>query len=271
MNIAPRGMLLVTYDSCRLDVLRSACTPVLRRYGRLLSAQTPGNFTYPAHQAFFVGHLPQATEDLPYYNRFRKQLLGLQRVGETRVTRDALIRVGSPINALQGLSERGYQVVGTGAMTWFQLTSLTAGFADFLYTGVDADAQVEYLLSMLDVRQPFFAFVNFGETHAPFHHLGKATHCPVDVRAVAMSWPPVERGLVGRANPAFDHQVEAAEFLDRRLGRLLNGLPGDTVVVVCSDHGECFGEDGYWGHGFNHPQVLEVPLAIFRADGELIQ
>ena len=72
---------------------------------------------------------------------------------------------------------------------------------------------------------------------------------------------------MGRDNEAFDHQRMAAEFLDGRLPGLFSSIPVNTLVVLCGDHGECFGEDGYWGHGVNHPKVLEVPLAIFRLDG----
>ena len=41
--------------------------------------------------------------------------------------------------------------------------------------------------------------------------------------------------------------------------------------MACGDHGECFGEDGYWGHGINHPKVFEVPLGIFRLDHRPIE
>ena len=169
-----------------------------------------------------------------------------------------------------GLRSEGYHVVGAGAMNWFRQESLTWGFEDFLFTGTDADAQIDFLLERLDRSRRFFGFINFGETHAPFDYAGKPAPCPVDVRARIMTWPPVEQGPVGRDNEAYLHQMEAAEFLDRRLPRLFSALPGDTIVILCADHGECFGEDGYWGHGVNHPRVLEVPLAFFRLDGEPI-
>jgi arylsulfatase A-like enzyme len=85
-----------------------------------------------------------------------------------------------------------------------------------------------------------------------------------------MTWPPRQTGAVGKASPAFAHQVEAAEFLDRQLGRLLRMLPADTIMVLCADHGDCFGEDGHWGHGFNHRMVLDVPIAIFKAGGAAV-
>lgn len=259
-------LLLLTLDSCRYDTLVDARTPTLDSYGPIVPAQTPGNFTYAAHQAFFVGLLPNASSDLPYYNRFRRQLIGLSNVGERAVARDARTVVESDWDMVAGLRRAGYQTVGAGAMNWFRQKALTAGFDRFEFTGRDADAQIDYLLAEVDPELPFFGFVNFGETHNPFTYAGKTDVCPVDVRARRMTWPPTPEGPVGKENGGYWHQVAAAEFIDGRLARLFSSLPGDTVTVVCADHGECFGEDGFWGHGVNHPKVLEVPLLIFRLD-----
>lgn len=262
------NLVFLTYDSCRYDVLIEARTPVLDSFAAIVPAQTPANFTFAAHQAFFVGILPNANEDIPYYNRFRRQLVGLVEVGETNVVKDALLKVSSDWNVVTGLRDQGYQTVGSGAMNWFRQRSLTHGFERFRFTGTDASAQIDFVLGDLDLGRPFFCFINFGETHAPFHFHGKTDRCPVDVRARIMSWPPHQVGAVGRNCAAFEHQMRAAEFLDARLPKLLSRLPVNTIVVVCGDHGECFGEDGYWGHGVNHPKVLEVPLACFSLDGK---
>jgi hypothetical protein len=262
------NLVLLTYDSCRYDVLRDADTPVLSSFSEILSAQAPANFTYPSHLAMFAGILPNADAARPLYNRFCGQLMGLTGVGELQVSNGAVVGVHSDWNVVAGLRERGYLTVGAGAMNWFRQESLTAGFERFRFTGTDADEQISFVVDQVDDNRPLFAFINFGETHAPFDFVGKKERCPVDVRARLMQWPPEPgRGPVGRNSPAYAHQVAAAEFLDSRLPRLFAGLPADTMVVVCGDHGECFGEDGYWGHGVNHPKVLEVPLAIFRLDG----
>ena len=43
--------------------------------------------------------------------------------------------------------------------------------------------------------------------------------------------------------------------------RLYDAVPPDTWIVVTSDHGELFGEDGYFGHGpIMHRKVFEVPF-----------
>jgi arylsulfatase A-like enzyme len=58
-----------------------------------------------------------------------------------------------------------------------------------------------------------------------------------------------------------ERQVEALRYLDGVLARLLDRLPPDTWLIVTSDHGELFGEDGYFGHGpIAHDKVLEVPF-----------
>lgn len=36
---------------------------------------------------------------------------------------------------------------------------------------------------------------------------------------------------------------------------------GPWLVLMCADHGEAFGEDGYTGHGIAHPSVWSVPYA----------
>ncbi len=264
------NFLLITLDSCRYDAYCDAQTPVLDSFGRSLPAQSPATYTYAAHQSFFVGILPNASEPLPYYNRFRRQLIGLVGVGEEPIKKSTYFTVVSDRDAVDGLRRAGFATVGTGAMNWFRQSSLTSSFDQFrMLTG--AGTQIDYLLRELDTSHPFFAFMNFGETHDPFDYEGKLAPCPVRVQARLMSWPPQESGPVGREHDAYWHQVEAIEFLDRQLGRLFEGLPTNTIVVVCGDHGECFGEDGYWGHGVNHPKVFEVPLAFFRLDRRPIE
>lgn len=257
------NFLLLTYDSCRYDVLVDADTPILDSYSSIHRAEAPANFTFASHQAFFVGILPNVKENIPYYNRFRKQLLGLLGVGEGQVNRCAYTKTKSNWNLVQGLRDEGYQTIGAGAMNWFRQESLTSGFENFLLTGTDAGKQIDYLLENIDVNRPYFGFINFGETHAPYTFDGRDDPCPVDVRARKMNWPPVESGKVGRDNEAYRYQMEAAEYLDQQLPRLFNQLAGETTVILTADHGDCFGEDGYWGHGINHAMVFEVPLAIF--------
>ena len=58
-----------------------------------------------------------------------------------------------------------------------------------------------------------------------------------------------------------DRQIEAVKYLDAVVEELFDLVPKNTYVTVTSDHGELFGEEGYFGHGpIQHEKVLEVPF-----------
>jgi len=56
------------------------------------------------------------------------------------------------------------------------------------------------------------------------------------------------------------------EFLDRLFEKLYQVTPRNTHFMVMSDHGEAFGEDGYFGHG---PVMHEKVFEVFFVDGML--
>ena len=52
-----------------------------------------------------------------------------------------------------------------------------------------------------------------------------------------------------------------AETLDQVVEELFDLAPKNTYITITSDHGELFGEEGYFGHGpILHDKVLEVPF-----------
>ena len=56
-------------------------------------------------------------------------------------------------------------------------------------------------------------------------------------------------------------QVDAVKYLDRVVEELFDVVPKNTWITITSDHGELFGEDGYFGHGpIHHEKVFEVPF-----------
>ena len=57
----------------------------------------------------------------------------------------------------------------------------------------------------------------------------------------------------------------ALHYVDEQLDRLFGAFQkkGKTFVICCSDHGTCYGEDGVWFHGVNHPIVNTVPYKHF--------
>jgi arylsulfatase A-like enzyme len=56
-------------------------------------------------------------------------------------------------------------------------------------------------------------------------------------------------------------QVRCVEYVDGLIGRLYDRCPRNTHLIVTSDHGELFGEGGYFGHGpIMHEKCFEVPF-----------
>jgi arylsulfatase A-like enzyme len=130
---------------------------------------------------------------------------------------------------------------------------------------------------------PFFLFIGTVDTHKPYvgHQpwLGRYDQKPYRGRFAKVAggrqlgiqkgtmrcgYTPVGRDLE-RVNALYD---SALSFQDGALGRFLDdldqrGLADSTMVIVTSDHGEEFWEDGRCGHGASLRETLiHVPLAI---------
>lgn len=109
--------------------------------------------------------------------------------------------------------------------------------------------------SELKSHQPFFAQVNFQETHRKFHAPKKADPAKVAIPPYYPDHP------ITRADMA--EYLDAASELDRKIGLILDrleadGLAGDTVVVFSADHGQCHVR----GKQFCYEEGLHIPLII---------
>ena len=61
-------------------------------------------------------------------------------------------------------------------------------------------------------------------------------------------------------------QVKCVEYIDGLIGSLMEKAPENTHFIVTADHGELFGEDGYFGHGpIMHEKCFEIPFVEGRA------
>ena len=129
-----------------------------------------------------------------------------------------------------------------------------------------------------DPDRPFFAFLNYYDAHTPYlapeigqaATLGRKPRSLTDVWLLK-SWWNHEKRRLNRAEMelAHDGYDRCIAYLDHELGRLFDALDRrgrlrDTLVVVTSDHGEHFGEQGLFCHGCSlYRPELNVPLLIF--------
>jgi arylsulfatase A-like enzyme len=133
-----------------------------------------------------------------------------------------------------------------------------------------------------DPDRPTFYLLNAGETHYPYlvpgDDLSTFPHISGLHGAVAgLTRNITETDADNQARRALsldrlltleemyaarDRQIHTVSYVDNLFGKLFEKVPRDTYIVVTSDHGDLFGEDGMFGHGsVIHPKVLEVPLA----------
>jgi N-sulfoglucosamine sulfohydrolase len=104
-------------------------------------------------------------------------------------------------------------------------------------------------------HQPFFAQVNFQETHRAFHAPRRADPDKVAIPPYYPDHPVTRRDWAA--------YLDAASELDRKVGLILDqleteGLAGNTVVVFMGDHGQAHVR----GKQFCYEEGLHIPLII---------
>lgn len=128
------------------------------------------------------------------------------------------------------------------------------------------------LLSWLEQRprhQPYFAFLNFYDAHAPYSAPEPfwSRFLPGETRR-AIPLSAMRRGDPTDTGPRRAYDA-AISHLDAEIGTLLgsmleHGYLNNTLIIVTADHGEEFNEHAALGHGQTlYTQALRVPLVLF--------
>ncbi len=283
-DIESLNIVLLTLDACRFDSVARARTPVLDAIGPLRRAASPATFTLPAHMSIFSGYLPNVIEFplLDYYSREKYQLWRLSRAKQKPRDGYGLLLQGDTI--IEGFKNAGYRTVGAGGVRWFLTKTLTREFDDFRFWGPRDYADwfalrqhddfalnhIDELASLVTPYDRWFLFVNCLETHAPYNN-GVDEVDPA-VQDVIRRAEPIWAGRMTHElttnitdsdfKTLHRAQIRAVEVVDQIIGRLIECLPHPFVIIVCGDHGEAFGENGRWGHGFPCDAVLQVPMIV---------
>ncbi|MEO0825064.1 MAG: sulfatase [Cyanobacteria bacterium J06635_15] len=142
-------------------------------------------------------------------------------------------------------------------------------------------------------NQPVFAFVNLMGTHMPYHpprqyvekfapHVLKTPSARNYLRQFnsdVYGWlAPLAGALDQQQKATLDGMYDAeVACQDEQLGRFLTqlrdrGVLDNTLVIICSDHGEHLGEKQFVGHSLTvYNELVRVPLIIHDPSGHLPQ
>lgn len=255
--IGTHDVVLITLDTLRYDVacdaLRAGLTPHIAAVlpgGKWEHRHTPGSFTYAAHHAFFAGFLPTPARPGSHTRLFAARFAGSETTGDETAVFD------QP-DIVSGLAERGYHTVCIGGVGFFNkltaLGSVLPGLFEESHwsremgvTSADStERQVELADAILKSRpaaQRVFLFINVSAIHQP--------NC-IFTAGATKDDKATMRAALG--------------YADHWLGKLFDVLRrrGPALVILCSDHGTAYGEDGFVGHRLAHPVTWDVPYAEF--------
>jgi arylsulfatase A-like enzyme len=139
------------------------------------------------------------------------------------------------------------------------------------------------MLAILDTLKfsddrPSFHMLNVGETHYPFATPDEEPEDWPRISGIHGVFKHLDSQNVGgklikdeEAPKFFDQdkldrlrerQINTVRYLnDKVFPKLYDIVPKNTFITVTADHGELFGESGYFGHGpIMHEKVFEVPF-----------
>lgn len=274
--VGGHDILLVTLDTLRYDVAArlaaSGETPVLTALlpgGQWERRHTPGSFTYAAHAAMLAGFLPTPASPGPHPRLFAGRFPGSETTADGTWTYDAA-------DLPSGLAQAGYHTACVGGVGFFNkrtpLGSVLPGlFAESHWEpefGVtdpssleNQIARVAEIVQRLPPDRRLFLLLNVAALHQPnWFYLNDAPAARSRRGATRETAVPEP---VSSEGDSLESHAAALRYVDRQLGRLFGLMRRPCFVIVCSDHGTAYGEDGHIGHRIGHEVVWTVPYGEF--------
>lgn len=267
-------IIFLSLDTLRYDVANeeylAGNLPNLCRDGGWEKRHSPGNYTYSSHHSFFIGFLPTEIEYKPLHDRewlFMTEKTGLKSMK----TKNAFKYKGNHI--MEGLSNVGYKTICIGGVVFFSkkegVYNVFPEMFDESYWnprfGVtnpkSAEYQVQKAIKVLedtDKDQRVFLFINFSAIHGPnYYYLDEHKNAE-------KSYNPSKNILASKLD-CVESQKAALRYVDKCLEPLFEYMRNRnrTFCIALSDHGTCYGEEGYEGHNVSTEIVYNVPYRHF--------
>jgi hypothetical protein len=276
---ARNNYVLIVLDSCRFDAFVAARPRNFGRLGTVERRWSYASWTAPSHYNLLMGLLPHASPSNVYASEYYKRdfVRWNERLGTDGIEFQSLIpSLHLPTYLKQKLGFRTHAMVSLPVLN--PATLLNRDFDSYTLMPKHNDMAAMIDRMSFDGERPSFYLLNVGETHYPFALPNEDPSEWPRISGVHGVFRHLDRHVVGgklvedegEAPKAFDQakldllrarQIEAVRYLDTVFERLCDVVPANTYVTVTADHGELFGEDGYFGHGpIRHEKVWEVPF-----------
>ena len=274
--------LIVILDSCRYDAFMEARPRTVSALGEVQRRWSYASWTAPSHYNLLMGLLPHSSPQQVYASEYYKQdfFKYQERLGAERIEFKSLVpQLFLPTFLKWKLGYHTHAMVSLPVLN--PATLLNKDFDSFtlMPTHNDMAAMVERLSFSPD--RPSFYLLNVGETHYPYALPNEPSEEWPKIHGVHGVFKHLDDAVVGgkliedeEEERFFDQdkldrlrkrQVHAVRYLDEVFERLFDIVPSNTYITITADHGELFGEEGYFGHGpINHEKAYEVPFVEGR-------
>jgi len=271
--------VIVILDSCRYDTLMAAAPRTLSQLGSIERRWSYASWTAPSHYNLLMGLLPHSSPQHVYASEYYKSdfLKYNERLGTEQLAFKSFVpHLFLPTLLKQKLGYRTHALVSLPVLN--PVTPINRDFDTFTLMPKHNDMAAMLDRMTFSPDQPSFYLLNVGETHYPYALPSEAENDWPRIHGVHGVFKHLDDLVVGgklvedpNAAPQFfdqdkldqlrARQLHAVQYLDNVFVRLFDLVPPNTYITVTADHGELFGEEGYFGHGpINHEKVYEVPF-----------
>jgi len=268
--------VLITLDSCRYDAFIKAKPKTMRKLGKVEQRWSYATWTAPSHYNLLMGLMPHTSPANVYASEYYKKdfVRFNERLGTDNIEFKSLIpKMYLPFFLRDTMGYRTNAMVSLPVLN--PKTLINSGFDNYKLMDRHNDMRAMVREMTFPEDKPSFYVLNVGETHYPYALPDEPPDQWPRISGVHGIFKHLDDHIVGgkllvqkekhfdraKLRTLRDRQIDAVKYLDRVVEELLDKVPKNTYITITADHGELFGEDGFFGHGpVQHSKVFEVPF-----------
>jgi hypothetical protein len=273
---AHNNYILVVFDSCRYDSLQRARPKNIKKLGTIQKRWSYASWTSPSHYNLLIGLMPHTSPKHVYASEYYKKdfLQFNERLGCQDIEFKSIVpKMFLPTFLKDTLGYRTHAMVSLPVLN--PKTVLNTGFDTYKLMEKHNDMRAMVRQMKFSEEQPSFYLLNVGETHYPYALPDEPPDQWPRISGVHGVFKHLDDEVVGgkllvkkekffndaKLKALRERQVGTVKYLDGVVEELFDIVPKNTYITILADHGELFGEDGYFGHGpIHHDKVWEVPF-----------
>lgn len=279
---ADNHFIVITLDSCRYDSFMAAEPKTIMKLGKVEKRYSYAAWTAPSHYNLLTGLLPHTSPEHVYASEYYKEdfFNYNDRLGAKNIDFASMV----PGLWFPGLlrNKLGYKTCARVSLPVLNpKTGINRDFDSFLLMDSHNDMAAMLPTMKFDSGRPEYYMLNVGETHYPYAKPEEDSSMWPRISGVngvfrkmndQIAKAEAEAEAAGKFKEDFqffdqdkldqlrERQIDTVRYLDGVFEKLYDMVPKNTHIVVTADHGELFGESGYFGHGpIMHEKCFEVP------------